>query len=45
MGVDETGTLTALMALREGLINPKIGEHHGRLGSVPIKGVRLRGDL
>jgi adenylate cyclase len=29
MGVDETGTLTALMALREGLINPKIGEHHG----------------
>ena len=31
MGADETGTLAALMTLRAGLIDPKIGEHHGRL--------------
>ncbi len=33
MGEDEAGTLAALMTLRKDLIDPKIGEHHGRLVS------------
>ncbi|HWZ67253.1 MAG TPA: adenylate/guanylate cyclase domain-containing protein, partial [Stellaceae bacterium] len=31
MGKDEEGTLERLKALRRQLIDPKIGEHHGRL--------------
>ncbi len=31
MGEDETGTLDALRAHREGLIEPKIAEHEGRI--------------
>jgi TolB-like protein len=31
MGTDEEGTLRALRAHRTGLVEPKIGEHHGRL--------------
>src|SRR5215469_11643083 len=31
MGADEEGTLERLKALRSGLIDPKIGEHHGRI--------------
>ena len=33
VGEDEAGTLAALMTLRKDLIDPKIGEHHGRLVS------------
>ena len=29
MGADEEGTLERLKALRSGLIDPKISEHHG----------------
>jgi adenylate cyclase len=31
MGADEEGTLERLKALRRGLIDPKIAEHHGRI--------------
>jgi adenylate cyclase len=31
MGADEEGTLERLKALRSGLIDPKISEHHGRI--------------
>jgi TolB-like protein len=31
MGADEEGTLAALKAHRKALIDPKIGEHHGRI--------------
>ena len=31
MGVDEEGTLAALKTLRRELIDPRIGEHHGRI--------------
>jgi adenylate cyclase len=31
MGADEEGTLERLKALRAGLIDPKIAEHHGRI--------------
>ena len=31
MGADEEGTLAALMAHRDELIDPKIAEHHGRI--------------
>jgi TolB-like protein/class 3 adenylate cyclase len=31
MGVDEEGTLERLKALRRGLLDPKIAEHHGRI--------------
>ena len=31
MGVDEEGTLERLKAHRRQLIDPKIGEHHGRI--------------
>jgi adenylate cyclase len=31
MGVDEEGTLVRLKALRRELVDPKIGEHHGRI--------------
>jgi class 3 adenylate cyclase len=37
MGADEAGTLDALRAHREGLIEPKIAEHEGRI-------VKLMGD-
>jgi TolB-like protein len=37
MGADETGTLSALTALRTGFIEPLIAEHHGRI-------VKLMGD-
>ena len=30
MGEDETGTLTALKALRKDLFAPLVAEHHGR---------------
>jgi adenylate cyclase len=35
--VDEEGTLAALKAIREQIVNPKIAEHHGRI-------VKLMGD-
>jgi adenylate cyclase len=31
MGADEEGTLERLKALRHGLVDPKIAEHHGRI--------------
>jgi len=31
MGADEEGTLARLKALRAGLIDPAIAEHHGRI--------------
>jgi adenylate cyclase len=31
MGADEEGTLERLKALRRGLLDPKIAEHHGRI--------------
>jgi adenylate cyclase len=31
MGADEEGTLEHLKALRRGLVDPKIAEHHGRI--------------
>ncbi len=37
MGADETGTLTAVKALRKELFAPKVVEHHGRI-------VKLMGD-
>ena len=37
MTIDETGTLAALTSLRKNLVNPKIGEHNGRI-------VKLTGD-
>ncbi len=37
MGEDETGTLTAVKALRKELFAPKVVEHHGRI-------VKLMGD-
>ena len=37
IGADEEGTLAALKAIREDIINPKIAEHHGRV-------VKLMGD-
>jgi adenylate cyclase len=37
MGLDEVGTLAALKAHREELIEPKVAEHHGRI-------VKLMGD-
>ncbi len=37
MGEDESGTLTALKALRKELFAPKVPEHHGRI-------VKLMGD-
>src|SRR4051812_427279 len=37
MGVDEAGTLNAVRAIRRELIEPKIGEHQGRI-------VKLMGD-
>src|SRR2546425_11790079 len=37
MGANESGTVTALETLRSDFINPKIGEHHGRI-------VKLTGD-
>src|SRR5437870_10506321 len=36
-GVNEAGTIDALKTLRKDLIDPKIGEHHGRI-------VKLTGD-
>jgi len=32
MGADEEGTLERLKALRRELVDPKIAEHHGRIG-------------
>jgi len=37
IGVDETGTLTALRALRKELVEPTLKRHHGRI-------VKLMGD-
>src|SRR5438552_15982931 len=37
MGANESGTVTALETLRRDFINPKIGEHQGRI-------VKLTGD-
>jgi len=37
MGGDESGTLARLLARREGIIDPRIAEHHGRI-------VKLMGD-
>src|SRR5437667_12908909 len=37
MGANESGTVTALETLRSDFINPKIGEHQGRI-------VKLTGD-
>jgi len=31
MGADEEGTLERLKALRQELVDPKSGEHHGRI--------------
>ena len=44
MGADEEGTLERLKALRRELLDPKIGEHHGRIVKTTGAGDRGRGD-
>ncbi|MFQ5958603.1 MAG: hypothetical protein ACE5LF_04465, partial [Alphaproteobacteria bacterium] len=39
MGADEEGTLARLKALREGLIDPEIAAHHGRIVKTTGDGV------
>jgi adenylate cyclase len=35
IGADEEGTLNRLRSIRSGLIDPKIGEHRGRIRMTP----------
>ncbi len=46
MGEDQAGTLAALRAHREELIEPKIAEHHGRIVTLMLCGApKLRAQI